>query len=127
MQCRALALLTLCLLLATATAVPAAAAEEAPGALALEQLVTRLELTADQQTQIAPLLQQRNDRLRALTTDLDADSPRSQKRKALREARSVQQEFVSKVSPLLTSGQQAEWEKLREEMRDKLKERRQAR
>jgi Skp family chaperone for outer membrane proteins len=122
----ALAFITLFLVLVTGTPALAAAAEDPVGAVALEELVTRLELTAEQQARIAPLLQQRNDRLRALATDLDADSPRRQKLKTLREARSIQQEFVSKVSPLLTSGQQAEWEALREEMREKLKERRQA-
>ncbi len=115
-----LAMLALCIVLPRG----AAAAEEAPAQIAMEELATRLNLTAEQQAQIAPALEQRNARLKAMAGEVNADSSRREKLKALREARSIQKEFVGKVSPVLTKEQAAEWEKFRDEARDRLKERR---
>ncbi len=109
------------------TALPpiaAAAADEVPAQMAMEELSSRLNLTADQQTRIAPALEERNSRLKALSGELGSDGSRRQKLKALREARSIQQNFVGKVSPMLTKEQKVEWDELRDETRDKLKERR---
>jgi hypothetical protein len=105
----------------------AAVADEAPATVAMEELAMRLNLSAGQQAQIAPALEERNSRLRALRGEFDVGASRRQKLRALREARSIQQDFVGKVSPVLTSGQKAEWDKLRDEMREKLRERRDGR
>jgi hypothetical protein len=115
-----LAMLALCIVLPRG----AVAAEEAPAQIAMEELATRLNLTAEQQAQIAPALEQRNTRLKAMAGEINADSSRREKLKALRQARSIQKEFVGKVSPVLTKEQAAEWEKFRDEARDRLKERR---
>jgi hypothetical protein len=105
---------------------PAIAASPADDIL-MEDMTSRLNLTEAQQAQIAPLLEQRNKQLKALRGNLPADASRRQKLKSLRESRSIQQEFVGKVSPALTREQKAEWEKMREEMRDKATELRQSR
>lgn len=114
-------LLALCLLVCSVSAVAAAPPEQ----LLMGEMASRLALTETQQAQIGPALERRNARLLALREDLGEGAPRRQRMKALREARSIQQEFVSEVSPLLTSEQKAQWEELREEMRDKARERRQ--
>ena len=116
-----LAMLALCIVLPRGAA---AAEEEVPGQIAMEELATRLNLTEEQRAQIAPALEQRNTRLKAMAGEVNADSSRREKLKALRQARSIQKEFVGKVSPVLTREQAAEWEKFRDEARDRLKERR---
>jgi hypothetical protein len=112
------AMLALCV----AMAAPVVAAE-APGQVAMEELATRLNLSAEQQAQIAPALEQRNSRLKAIADQTGADARAREKVRALREARAVQKEFVGKVTPLLTKEQAAEWEKLRAETRERVKER----
>lgn len=110
--------------------VPATAADSAdsmPAPIVMEDLAARLDLTADQQARIAPALQKRNEGLKALAGDLDGEASRRQKLKAAREGRAIQQEFVGKVTPVLTKEQQATWEKMRHETRAQLSERRQRR
>ncbi len=103
------------------------AEEQPPTQVAMPELATRLQLSSEQQAQIAPALEERNNQLKALQDGLGANASRREKFKAMREARSIQQAFVSKVSPVLTKEQLAEWEKLREETRARMKERLQER
>jgi predicted RNase H-like nuclease (RuvC/YqgF family) len=119
----ALALLALVVFALGSPAIAATSADEK----LLEEMTTRLKLTEAQQAQIAPPLEQRNKQLKSLRGDLSENASRRQKLKALRQARSIQQEFVGKVSAVLTKDQKAEWEKMREEMRDKASELRQSR
>ena len=95
------------------------AAKVSPEVL-MAELSTRLALTPEQQAHITPLLQERNDRILELVEGLDAGDSRRTQLKALRKARAIQQEFVSRVSPVLTPEQDAAWEKLRDETRDRL-------
>lgn len=116
--------------LALAGSLPAAAADargELPGQIVMEEMAARLDLTADQQARIAPALQTRNEGLKALAGRLDADAPRREKLKLVREGRSIQQDFVAAVTPVLTQEQNAEWKKMREDTREQLAERRQQR
>src|SRR5690606_34956928 len=116
--------------LALAGSLPAAAADargELPGQIASEEMAARLDLTADQQARIAPALQTRNEGLKAMAGRLDADAPRREKLKLVREGRSIQQDFVAAVTPVLTQEQNAEWKKMREDTREQLAERRQQR
>src|SRR5687768_617561 len=106
------AVVSLPTMLILAFALPAIAATSADELL-LEEMTTRLKLTEAQQTQIAPPLEQRNKRLKALRSDLSENASQRQKLKALRQARSIQQDFVGKVSPVLTKEQKAEWEEMR--------------
>lgn len=93
--------------------------------IAMEELAARLDLDASQQARIAPALQERNERLEALTGK--AGASRREKLQVLREARTIQQDFISKVSPVLTKEQNAEWSQLRDETREQFSERRQRR
>jgi hypothetical protein len=102
---------------------PRISAAEAQREIAMEELASRLKLTTEQQAQIAPALEQRNSGLAAIAGRVGPEASAREKVKALREARSIQQEFVGKVSPLLTREQAAEWEKLRAENRERLKAR----
>lgn len=116
--------------LALAGSLPAAAADargELPGQIVMEEMAARLDLTADQQARIAPALQTRNEGLKALAGRLEADAPRREKLKLVREGRSIQQVFVAAVTPVLTQEQNAEWKKMREDTREQLAERRQQR
>src|SRR5690606_17813581 len=93
-----------------------------PAPIAMEELAARLDLDAAQQARIAPALQERNERLQGVTGK--AGASRREKLQVLREARTIQQDFVSKVSPVLTKEQNAEWSQLRDETREQLSERR---
>lgn len=121
-------LATLALLALASLPAPAADSRgELPGQIAMEEMAARLELTADQQARIAPALQTRNEGLKALAGRLAADAPRREKLKLVREGRSIQQDFVAAVTPVLTEEQNGEWKKMREETREQLAERRQRR
>jgi len=89
----------------------------------LDELRERLALTPEQESRIAPLVQARNEKLRALRSNSSPNASRREKRQQLRRARNIQQEFVSQVEPLLTTEQKKEWEKIRSEMRESAKER----
>jgi hypothetical protein len=119
----ALSLFALSIVALGSPAIAATSADE----ILLDEMTTRLNLTEAQQAQIAPPLERRNKQLKSLRGDLSENASRRQKLKALRQARSIQQEFVGKVSPVLTKDQKAEWEMMREEMRDKASELRQSR
>src|SRR5690606_4521552 len=89
---RLAALLVLC---ATVPAIAAESATRQPAPIAMEELADRLDLDAAQQARIAPALQERNERLQAVTAK--AGTSRREKLQVLREARNIQQDFVSKV------------------------------
>lgn len=108
-------------------AVAEEAGRELPGQIALQEIATRLELTAEQQARIEPALEERNAKLKVLAGKLDANASRRQKLKVLREGRDIQQQFVAAVTPVLTKEQNAEWQKMRDETRGQLAERRQRR
>ncbi|MBX5461416.1 MAG: hypothetical protein IRZ28_10045 [Steroidobacteraceae bacterium] len=89
----------------------------------LEELRERLALTPEQEAKIAPLVQARNEKLKALRSTSSPSASRREKRQQLQKVRAIQQEFVSQVEPLLTSEQKKEWEKIRSEMRESARER----
>lgn len=102
----------------------AADASEAPAAqMNIDELKARLNLTPEQQAQIAPLAEARRSKLEGIRGKLDSASSRKDKRAVLQEAKAAQDEFTSKVEPLLTAEQKTEWQKMRAETRSKMKER----
>jgi hypothetical protein len=121
----ALTVTTFCLAGAPDSAIAAgdATSGQEVAQLAIEKLRERLALTPDQEAEIAPLVQARNQKLQALRGSMDADASRRQKRGALKEAREIQSDFVEKVEPLLTAEQKKEWEAVRKEMRDEMMQR----
>ena len=95
--------------------------------LKMEELRARLALTTEQEAKMAPLVQARNEKLKALRASNSGDASRRERRGMLKEARSIQQDFVEQAEPMLTKEQKKEWEAIRKEMRDAAMERRRAR
>jgi septal ring factor EnvC (AmiA/AmiB activator) len=117
----ALALYLICI------APQSAAADESPLSppqVTIEELRTRLNLTPQQQEQIAPLVEERKAKMEPIRAKVSSTASRREKIAAFQEAKAVQDDFNSKVQPLLSQEQQAEWNKIREEMRGRMKERR---
>lgn len=72
---------------------------------------------------IAPLVQERNEKFKALRARSDPNASRSEKRVLLQEARGIQDDYVARVEPLLTQEQKKEWEAIRKETRKEIAER----
>jgi hypothetical protein len=94
-----------------------------PAEMTIEQLKSRLDLTAEQQAKIAPYLETRKAKLQTAHGKINSASSRKDKRAALQEAKQAQDEFVKSVEPVLTPEQQTEWAKIRAEAREQMKER----
>ncbi|MBB6095922.1 Spy/CpxP family protein refolding chaperone [Povalibacter uvarum] len=95
----------------------------APAEMTIEQLKSRLNLSAEQQAKIAPYVETRKAKLQEAHGKISSSSSRKDKRAALQEAKQAQDEFVKNVEPVLTAEQQAEWQKMRAEAREQMKER----
>ena len=104
---------------------PSAAADSpAPAAqMSIDDLKARLALTPEQQEKIAPLAEERRSKMEAIRSKLASATSRRDKREVMQEAKGIQEDFTSKVEPLLTPAQQTEWKKIREEMRAQMMER----
>lgn len=112
-------------LMCTAPQIAAAADVVSPAPqISIEELRTRLNLTPQQQEQIAPLVEERKAKMEPIRAKVDSAASRREKLAVLQEAKAVQDDFNSKVQPILTQEQQAEWQKIREELRERMKERR---
>lgn len=105
-------------------ACPLSAAEDE---VRMPDFATRLALTPEQQQRIAPALEERNRRLAELRGALPEEASRRERLRALREARTVQQQFVEKVNPVLTEAQRAQWQAQRDAAREGARERLQQR
>jgi hypothetical protein len=104
-----------------------AAADESPVSapqITMEELRTRLNLTPQQQEQIAPLIEERKAKMEPIRAKASSTASRREKIALFQDAKTVQDDFNSKVQPILTQEQQAEWNKIREELRERMKERR---
>lgn len=112
-------------LMCTAPQIAAAADAVSPAPqISIEELRTRLNLTPQQQEQIAPLVEERKAKMEPIRAKVDSAASRREKLAVLQEAKAVQDDFNSKVQPILSQEQQAEWQKIREELRERMKERR---
>lgn len=83
----------------------------------IQELRERLALTPDQERQLAPILQERNEKMKELWSRHGADSSRRARRAMLKEARRIQEDFTRKIEPVLTDDQRREWEAAREKAR----------
>lgn len=103
----------------------AAAESSAPAPrLTIDELRARLNLTSQQQEQIAPFVEERRAKLEPIRAKIGPTASRRDRIAALREAKAIQDDFNGKVQPLLTPAQQEEWSKIRSEVREQMKERR---
>lgn len=116
---------------AVLVAAPSSAAEAEPSKeqrqqaaeLKIEELKERLKLTPEQEQRLAPLVQDRNAKLKALR-ERSGDAPSRRERRAmLKEARGIQENFIEQVEPVLTKEQLKEWEAIRTELRETARER----
>jgi hypothetical protein len=109
----------LCALLASMPAVAAPMLDTLP---TMDSLRNRLELTPEQESKLAPLLEKRVSELRQTKTQLAQATSDQQKRDVMREAKKAGDDFSHQVESLLTPSQQHEWREIRSELREKAKE-----
>ncbi|HET7812380.1 MAG TPA: hypothetical protein VFL16_17550 [Steroidobacteraceae bacterium] len=84
---------------------------------------SKLELTPEQESQLAPLFAQRMEQLQQARSRLESAASKSDKRAILRESKHAQTDFNAKVEKVLTPTQVGKWRELRAQTREKLKER----
>jgi hypothetical protein len=84
---------------------------------------SRLHLTPEQQSKLAPLFQERGAQLQALRTQLEQAASRQERRTLMREARQQADRFNQQVESVLDVEQKQEWRELRSETREKVRER----
>jgi DNA-binding transcriptional MerR regulator len=94
-----------------------------PSGLTIEEIRSRLDLTAEQQQQITPLATEYRKRMSEIRANLEKTRSRQSRRGLLLQAAAIQEGFHSTLAPLLTDEQRAEWKTIRDEMRDELKQR----
>ena len=117
--------------LALLVGAPSSAAEAEPSKeqrqqaaeLKIEELKERLKLTPEQEQRLAPLVQDRNAKLKALRERSGEAPSRRERRAMLKEARGIQENFIEQVEPILTKEQLKEWEAIRAELRETARER----
>jgi hypothetical protein len=122
--------LVLSVIVALSSALPAAGSAAEPAEsrreameLKIQELRDRLALTPEQEQKLAPLIEERNAKLKDLFSRRDAESSRREKRAMMSEARAIQQAFNAQIEPILTAEQKREWEAFRQEARAGMKER----
>lgn len=90
---------------------------------ALDNLVSRLELTPEQEAQLRPIFQNRQAELQQAQLQLQHATSRQQKRDVLHDAKKSGDAFNKQVESLLTPSQKHEWREIRSSIREKVKER----
>ena len=94
---------------------------------AFQTLSDRLKLTPDQQAQVRPYFDARNSRLKDIRNRLSPNSSRRTKMAALKQARTVQDDFDAQIKPILSDRQRKELDKFRQEVRARLQKEYEAR
>jgi hypothetical protein len=89
----------------------------------IDAVRNRLQLTPQQEQKLRPMFQQREQQLRETRSKLESAASSTEKREVLRAAKSDAQSFNVQVESVLEASQKAEWRDLRDETREKVKER----
>jgi hypothetical protein len=124
-----LALLLLCTtVLPLALATTAVAGETATSTDDVEKKLTaakeRLNLTPDQEAKMRPLLQEQGERLKAIREKY-GDKPEGPAKKArMDELRAAKRDLRDKLGVILSKEQLAEWDTMKDEAVDRIKEKR---
>jgi hypothetical protein len=84
----------------------------------VETLGAKLNLSAEQKEKLLPVVARQQEQLQALASDTSMS-----RRKKMRELRDVQQETDEKVLAILTSEQKKQYQELRKEQKQKVRER----
>ncbi len=98
------------------------AADPAAFQAAVEEAKARLNLTPQQEAQLKPLVQERNAALKAIRDKYAADHSRRARRAMFKEAQPVVENYQARVRTILDDSQYAEWERMREDARKRLKQ-----
>jgi len=83
----------------------------------------RLQLTPEQEARLRPLFLQREQQLYETRTKLEIAASSGEKREVMKNAKSEAQAFNAQVESLLDASQKPAWRDLRDETREKVKER----
>jgi periplasmic protein CpxP/Spy len=83
----------------------------------LQMLTEKLNLTEDQQAKLKPILEDESKQMRTLHDDTSL-APRDKRAKM----KELHESFTEKINAVLTPDQQAKWNQMKQEMREKHKE-----
>ncbi|WP_321470482.1 hypothetical protein [uncultured Paludibaculum sp.] len=89
----------------------------------LQQMKDRLKLTPEQEEQVRPIVMDELQQLKSIRDNHSGDQNRRGKMKMAREMRGVQSETEGKLSKVLSKPQMDELKKMREEMRQQMRDR----
>jgi hypothetical protein len=112
-----IAALGLCAFAALSLAIPALAQDEAAAPLheSLGAAKGRLNLTPQQEAQLAPLMKEEADKLRAIREKYGLSPSPDERRAKYEAAADVRRNFRAKLNGVLTPEQLTEWDKMRAE------------
>ena len=88
----------------------------------MEKAAERLKLSDEQRQQLRPLVEEHVAKAKAIRDKYPAEVPREQKRQMSEEMHAVREEYDGKVRAVLTEEQRVEWDKMRAEHRDRMRE-----
>jgi Spy/CpxP family protein refolding chaperone len=118
--------LVLCLAVVPAYAQQAASsqdrAEQARERIA--QLQSRLKLTPEQVERLKPIIQQEVQELRAVRDKYASEASRRAKVSMAREMKGIQQKYEGSVAAILTPEQAREWNEIKQERKQEMKQKR---
>ena len=89
----------------------------------IEAVRSRLNLTPEQEAKLRPLFLQRGADIQATRTKLETATTSTEKKSVLHAAKSDAQAFNSQVEAVLNAQQKHDWRDMRDEAREKVKER----
>jgi len=90
----------------------------------MQMAAERLKLDDAQKQQLRPLVEEHVAQVKAIRDKYPAETPREQKRQMYDEMKAVREDYDSKVRAVLTEEQRQEWDKMRAERRDRMREHR---
>lgn len=88
----------------------------------MQMAAERLKLSDAQKQQLRPLIDEHIAQVKAIRDRYPAEIPREQKRQMFQEMHAVREDYDAKVRAVLTDEQRQEWEKMRSERRDRMRD-----
>ena len=88
----------------------------------MEKAAERLKLSDEQKQQLRPLIEEHVAKAKAIRDKYPAEISREQKQQMFDEMRAVREDYDGKVRAVLTEEQRQEWEKMRSERHDRMRE-----
>jgi len=113
---------TLAILAASMALAQAPAVDPTAIQAVVEEARVRLKLTTEQEAQLKPLVQDRNQKLKSIRDKYAGQSSRRARRAMFKEAQPVVENYQARVRTILNDEQEAEWEKMRAEAKERFKE-----